>query len=236
MNRQIFQKTADLLLWAIFPPCCPACGRSISRDECFCPGCMDAFYPADAGCREGKQLPPETNLFAAAYYEGSMREAIHRMKFSGHPGNAAILAPILLQALREGGAAEGRFDLLVPVPSRPKKVRARGYNQSALLARELSKRTGIPVSETALVKTRDTRAQHDLSAEERQVNLSGSFRASESEVSGRRILLIDDVLTTGATARECIGALRAAGAQSADLLVLAVTSRDGGHDGAGNSV
>ena len=236
MNRQIFQKAADLLLWAIFPPCCPACGRSMSRDECFCPGCMDSYYPADADCREGKQLPPETNLFAAAYYEGSMREAIHRMKFSGHPGSAATLAPLLLQALRESGAAEGRFDLLVPVPSRPKKVRARGYNQSALLAHELSKRTGIPVSETALVKTRDTRAQHDLSAEERQVNLSGSFRASESEVSGRRILLIDDVLTTGATARECIGALRAAGAQSADLLVLAVTNRDGGHDGTGDSV
>ena len=197
---------------------------------------MDSYYPADAGCREGKQLPPETNLFAAAYYEGSMREAIHRMKFSGHPGSAATLAPLLLQALREGGAAEGRFDLLVPVPSRPKKVRARGYNQSALLARELSKRTGIPVSETALVKTRDTRAQHDLSAEERQVNLSGSFRASESEVSGRRILLIDDVLTTGATARECIGALQTAGAQSVDLLVLAVTSHNAGHDGTGDSV
>ncbi len=92
MNRQIFQKAADLLLWAIFPPCCPACGRSISRDECFCPGCMDAFYPADAGCREGKQLPPETNLFAAAYYEGSMREAIHRM--GGRPVRPAGPGPL----------------------------------------------------------------------------------------------------------------------------------------------
>ena len=85
------------------------------------------------------------------------------------------------------------------------------------------------------MKTRDTRAQHDLSAEERQVNLSGSFRASESEVSGRRILLIDDVLTTGATARECIGALQTAGAQSVDLLVLAVTSHNAGHDGTGTA-
>ena len=236
MNRQMFQKAADFLLWAIFPPCCPACGRSISRDECFCPGCMETYYPAGADCREGKQLPPETRLFAAAYYNGSMREAVHRFKFSGNPGSAATLAPLLLQALRAGGAAENRFSLLVPVPSRPKKVRARGYNQSALLAREVSKRTGIPFSGTALVKTRDTRAQHNLTAEERQVNLSGSFRASEKEVSGQRILLIDDVLTTGATARECISALQAAGAQSVDLLVLAVTNHGAEHDGTGDSV
>ena len=184
----------------------------------------------------GKQLPPETNLFAAAYYEGSMREAIHRMKFSRPPGERHNPRPDPFAGPRESGAAEGRFDLLVPVPSRPKKVRARGYNQSALLATNCPNAPASPVSETALVKTRDTRAQHDLSAEERQVNLSGSFRASESEVSGKRILLIDDVLTTGATARECIGALRAAGAQSVDLLVLAVTSHNAGHDGTGDSV
>ena len=229
------RKILSFVSWAVFPPCCPACGRSIARDECLCPGCMADLYPASGQFREAKQLPPDVSLYAAAFYTGSMREAIHRMKFSGNPGSAAILAPLLIQALPGGGCPDA-FDLVLPVPSRPKKVRARGYNQSALLAKEVSKRTGVPFSSSALLKTRDTRAQHDLTAEERQVNLSGSFSAREAEVSGKRLLLVDDVLTTGATARECVAALKAAGAASVSLLVLAVTSRDGGHDGAGERV
>ncbi len=230
------RKVFGFLSWAVFPPCCPACGRSIARDECLCSGCMADYYPASGQFREAKQLPPDAALYAAAFYTGSMREAVHRMKFSGNPGSAAILAPLLVQALRAGGGRPDDFDLVLPVPSRPKKVRERGYNQSALLAKEVAKRTGIPFSADALLKTRDTRAQHDLTAEERQVNLAGSFSACEAEVSGRRLLLVDDVLTTGATARECVAALKAAGAASVSLLVLAVTSRDGGHDGAGERV
>ena len=236
MNHFYLQKAKEFLMWILFPPCCPACGRSIARDEIFCPSCLKDYFPASSADREWKQLPSGVNLYAAARYKGSMREAIHRFKFSGHAGSAAILAPLLVQALRENGVKPEEIQLLVPVPSRPKKVRARGYNQSALLAREVSRLTDIPFSETALLKTRDTRAQHDLNAEERQTNLSGSFRAEKAAVSGKHILLVDDILTTGATARECIGALKDAGASSVDILVLAVTQHQTGYDGAANRV
>ena len=228
MNRYL-KKAADFLLWAVFPPCCPACGRTISRRESFCPACLKTLYPTGPTAREGKQLPAEVKLFAAGYYEGSMREAIHRFKFSSHPGSAAILAPLLLDALKREKAGKDDFDLLVPVPSRPKRLRERGYNQSALLAEAVSAATGIPFSDTALLKTRDTRAQHDLTADERRQNLTGSFSASEA-VSGKRILLVDDVLTTGATACECFAALKAAGAVPAGLMVLAVTRHEQGHN------
>lgn len=175
MNRQIFQKAAGFAPLGHFPALLPRpAGGAYPGMSASAPAAWTPFTRRTRDAGKGNSSRRRQTSLPPPITKGVCGRPSTRMKFSGHPGSAATLAPLLLQALREGGAAEGRFDLLVPVPSRPKKVRARGYNQSALLARELSKRTGIPVSETALVKTRDTRAQHDLSAEERQVNLSGA--------------------------------------------------------------
>ena len=222
----------DALLSLFFPPCCPSCGRSVGREENFCPECSRELYiplPGKLCPRCGKSPciceeldPPYLHTWAAAYYEGAIQRAVRRFKFHSHPGSARVLGRMMADVLPKPLADDGkRFDQIVPVPMRPRREKARGYNQAALLAQEVSRRIGVPC-QNALKKIRDTKAQHDLTEEERQKNLSGSLLASP-EVSGKRILLVDDVLTTGSTAKEAARALLAAEAESVDVLVLSIT-------------
>jgi ComF family protein len=112
-------------------------------------------------------------------------------------------------------------DVIVPVPLHPARLRRRGYNQAALLARELGRRVGLPVEERALQRVRATRSQMRLSAADRRRNVQGAFRCADGRVRGRRVLLLDDVCTTGATLEACADALRAGGAESVWALTLA---------------
>lgn len=108
--------------------------------------------------------------------------------------------------------------LLVPVPLHPVRLRSRGFNQALLLARPLGRALGLPVAPRALRRIRRTQAQPGLGAAERRVNLAGAFVVCHpATVSGRHVVLVDDVLTTGATANACAGALRAAGASRVDV-------------------
>lgn len=112
-------------------------------------------------------------------------------------------------------------DVLVPVPLHSRRLRSRGYNQSALLAREIGKRVFLPVVEDRLVRTRNSRPQVDVaSREERRVNVAGNF-ACDSDVSGLAVLLIDDVATTGSTISECAHVLKDAGASTVHALAMA---------------
>ena len=113
-------------------------------------------------------------------------------------------------------------DVLVPVPLHSRRLRERGYNQSALLAAEVGKRNGLPVVTDSLVRLRHTKAQvKTAGAEERQRNLAGAFGCRNAKLGGRRVLVVDDVCTTGATLNSCAIALRAAGAASVWGLALA---------------
>ena len=113
-------------------------------------------------------------------------------------------------------------DVLVPVPLHSRRLRERGYNQSALLAAEVGKRNGLPVVTDSLVRLRHTKAQvKTAGAEERQRNLAGAFGCRNAKLAGRRVLVVDDVCTTGATLNSCATALRAAGAASVWGLALA---------------
>jgi ComF family protein len=113
-------------------------------------------------------------------------------------------------------------DVLVPVPLHTRRLRERGYNQSALLADEVGKRNGLPVVTDSLVRLRHTKAQvKTTSAEERQSNLAGAFGCRDANLAGKRVLLVDDVCTTGATLNSCAIALRDAGASSIWGLALA---------------
>jgi ComF family protein len=113
-------------------------------------------------------------------------------------------------------------DILIPVPLYPRRKRVRGYNQSALLARELGRHVGLPVEEGALVRERNTPSQAErLSAKERKVNVAGAFGYRGQGLQGQRVLLIDDVATTGATLDACAQALRQAGAASVWALTFA---------------
>lgn len=216
----------------LFPPVCPGCGRSIGKREIFCPVCLKQLHllgPGDTCTKCGKETctcsklhPLFTRVYPAAFYEGSIQNAIRNLKFLHHPGHAQPLGQLLTKTLARYGAMVQDFDLLAAVPMSRKRQKSRGYNQAALLAQAVSAETGIPFYPDALVKIRETKAQHDLSGSQRRTNLKGSF-AAEPAVSGKRVLLIDDVFTTGSTANEAAEVLLQAGAVRVDVLVLATT-------------
>ena len=143
--------------------------------------------------------------------EGAIREAIHALKYQTVRAAAPILGQLLAHWF-EAFPVPG--ELVVPVPLHKRRLRSRGYNQSALLAEELSRLSGLPMTERVLVRTRDTPPQVSLSGrEERVKNVEGSF-SCVGGVEGRKILLVDDVVTTGSTLSACASALRASGVDS----------------------
>lgn len=160
---------------------------------------------------------------ALALYEGPIMEAIHRMKYQGRAGLVDLLSALLIEHLPDMGFS-GDWDLLAPVPLHPVKLRERGFNQSALLAIGLGKALGIPVDPFSLRKIRPTPPQVGLTMKERMKNVMGAFQVKDKNSFNKKIvLLIDDVLTTGATVSECSRVLKRAGAKCVDVLTLART-------------
>jgi len=154
---------------------------------------------------------------ALAYFEGEMREAIHAFKYNGRvelaPTFGAMLKDYLIVHPLPG-------EVIIPVPLHLDRERARGYNQAHLIANELGKQLNLPVLGSALRRARATQPQFELNAPERRANVRDAFIADE-QVAGTRVLLVDDVCTTGATMDECSNALRTMGAQSIWGLALA---------------
>jgi ComF family protein len=192
--------------------------------EFFCVSCRTPFqnaFPLDA---EGRCALCRTGLrgFDAAYcfgsYEGTLRELIHLYKYGRIQTLARPLADLLAAAL----PLDERFDAVTPVPLHWRKQWQRGFNQSDLLARAVARRRGIPVVR-ALRRTRSTQTQAGLSNTERRKNVAAAFqcRRSGETLAGRRVLLIDDVMTTGSTAAACARVLKQAGAARVVLLTVA---------------
>ena len=157
-----------------------------------------------------------------------MRDAIHRLKYKGErlaagPLGALMAANLELRFISRwpGSLWPTSVDALVPAPLHPRRLRSRGYNQSALLAREIGKRLGLPVREDLLLRIRNSRPQVETqSPQERRDNVAGSFEC-RAEATGLTALLIDDVATTGSTLSECAKALKDAGATQVYALTLA---------------
>ncbi len=231
------------LLDLFLPPACALCGKTLASaaEPQLCPTCLSDIpplgpascrrcalpYPAENGsdhlCQSCLlQPPPFARVVTAGIYDRALRQAIHRFKFDGAIGLDRPLAHLLARVL--GEAPENAFDLLVPVPLHPARLRHRTYNQSLLLGRELSRLTGLPLRSELLRRLRPTPPQQGLDAEERRRNLRGAF-AAPKPLHGQRILLLDDVLTTGATARECSSVLLDAGASEVSVAVLARAPR-----------
>jgi ComF family protein len=153
---------------------------------------------------------------AALAYAPPFDAIIQRFKYQGRPDLARGLASLLRFA------PIGPGDLVVPVPLHPKRLAERGYNQAALLAGALARPNGARVGARALTRMRDTPHQASLARAERLANVSAAFRARQpAAVRGRRVVLVDDVVTTGATAAACIRALRGAGADVCMVLAVA---------------
>lgn len=195
--------------------------------EYFCRSCRTPFatpYPLDDDgrcglCRAG--LNQFDSAYAYSSYDGAMRELIHLFKYDRVRPLATVLGGFLNAAL----PGEERFDMLVPMPLHWVRRWWRGFNQSYLLARDLARRTGIPVA-NALRRRRSTASQASLSRAARRRNVRGAFELRRgADVRGLRVLLLDDVLTTGATANACAAVLKRAGASCVAVLTLARADR-----------
>ena len=200
--------------------------------EYFCVQCRSAFrnsFPLDEQglcglCRRG------VRGFDAAYsygfYEDQLRALIHLFKY----GRVQTLAKPLGRLLALALPRDQKFDLIVPMPLHWRKRWQRGFNQSALLASEIGRRSNLPVKD-ALRRVRFTATQAGLTNAKRRLNVSGAFRAREGNaLEGKQILLVDDVMTTGATAASCARALKIAGARHVTLLTVARVDRRLGFD------
>jgi ComF family protein len=197
----------------IYPLRCGGCGKN---GHTLCEACVDTFLSVDeetscpmcgmpVGIRSvcGKCLG-EKNLFQEGlfgfYYENRLRDAIHSFKFSGRKDVGKHLAALVEKRIT---AFSSRFDCIIPLPVTEKRLKERGFNQSFILAEEILRMTGKPVYHAILLKTKETRDQYSLSRDERKKNIRGAFSlAKGANVKGTRVLLVDDLYTTGQTARE----------------------------------
>jgi ComF family protein len=191
------------LLDLLAPTCCPACTLPLeleSSEASFCAACGPLVELAPARMR-----PPETNA-AIVEFAGPAADAIRHFKYAGDLASARPLTRLLVAGAL---AYAGSVDAVVPMPLHPNKLRARGWNPSLVLARPVARALGVPLRPRWLTRTRATRTQAGLSSAERLRNVYGAFRARS--VPGCRVLLIDDVRTTGATLAEAARELQTRG-------------------------
>lgn len=223
------------ILVALYPAKCAFCGRLLEESEKeICPQCVDDAKLAPSFLWNVQKKTrgssadelSETALdemTAVFFYSGSVKQAIQRMKFRNCPEVAKVLAGFQYERMLE--VYREPFDFVVAVPMYPKKERVRGYNQSALLASHLANWLKIPFADQALKKKKNHTPLHELSAKERKEAISGSFVLGKDAPTlyGKRILLVDDVYTTGATMEECGKTLRGAGVKNISGIVIAIT-------------
>ncbi|WP_449243311.1 phosphoribosyltransferase family protein [Desulfovibrio sp.] len=205
---------------------CPACAARLApRLGGYCPGCgalaQDPGLPPLLCLQCSAEPRPWDRLYFHGPYEGLLRDLILRYKFARSLGLGRLLQGLALDAFRPGGGPLP--ELLVPVPLHPWRLLWRGYNQSLELARLLARRSGLPLAARALRRVRRTTPQTRVPGHRRRENIRDAFAADPALVGGRRVLLVDDVLTTGATLEEGARTLRRAGAARVEVLVLAKT-------------
>lgn len=201
----------------IYSPVCRSCWTEVKRYTG--PACELCALPLASAAAKicgtcTKQSPLFSRIISYGIYEGTLAEAIHQFKFYGLKRLARPLGRLLLEL--DIPAADG----IVPVPLSDKGLRSRGFNQSLLLARTVAKEIGVPVLMDALIKKRETSPQIGLSARERRSNLKGAFKVL-GDVADLRIILVDDVITTGATVSECSKEILEAGAKEVIVVALA---------------
>ena len=234
--RATFSAVRDFAL----PPLCPSCREPLGSEMGLCAGCWSKLsfieppfcarlgipFTYDPGpgllSMEAIAAPPAYDRARAAVrYDDIARVLVHAFKY----GDRLDLAPIMGRWMaRAGRELLDGADALVPVPLHWRRMWARRFNQSAALAKEISAASGIPVLHDAFKRVRATPQQVGLSKAERADNVQGAFRVppeGKGDVAKRRLVLIDDVLTSGATADTCARALLRAGAKHVDVLVFA---------------
>ena len=237
---EFLRSLPQLALNAVLPPRCLTCGVLVERSGALCAACWAevAFiappycaccglpFEYDLGpealCGEcTREPPPYTRARAVMRYTEMSRRLVlafkHGDRTEGAPAFGAWLA-------RAGAELLAEADVIAPVPLHRWRLLSRRYNQAALLAQALGRETGLPVAADLLLRRRHTASQGRLSVAARRRNVAGAFAvkpARQADLAGRHVLLVDDVLTTGATAAACARTLRRGGAAAVSVLVLA---------------
>lgn len=231
-----WRRALDLL----YPPTCPLCMKATAQHDAVCAQCWSGLsllerpfcerlglpFAVDLGgpllSAEAMANPPVfQRARAAVRYEGGARDLVHRLKYGDRPELARMMARMMLRAGRD---LVPDAQLIVPVPLHRGRLWSRRFNQAAVLAAHVARLSGVPWGPQALERRKRTRPQTGLSRTERAGNLQGAFHVAPHRrpaVEGLRVLLVDDVLTTGATANACARALLRAGARDVDMLAFA---------------
>lgn len=239
------KQMVDCILNLIYPETCFICSVPVSRRQdcgicssCWskavalkierprCPSCGLPFNSLDTDAENlcGKcllQMPCYSGARSFGYYEAELSRLVQGLKFYGRKNLVQLLSPLMASVFYESWNREA-FDLILPVPLHPKRKRERGYNQSELLARALADQIAIPVNCRALIRIRSTLPQIGLSDSRRFENVQKAFRCIDAMIiANKRILLIDDVMTTGATVASAAQALLEAGCFRVSVLTVA---------------
>ena len=217
------------MLDLLYPPRCPGCGRV---GFTFCDACQNRIEPPPAPactrcgqpaeterlCVTCRETPSHLDRIASiAVFACPLRDAIHDLKYNNARSLARPLGARMATAWRQANFAA---DVIVPVPLHASRLAERGYNQSALLARIISKEIGVPIDESILIRVKATQQQAKLKAVERRENVKDAF-VCRGSVAGKRIVLVDDVCTTGSTLEACAAALHTSDAASVWAFTLA---------------
>lgn len=233
--KNILKKFVDFIL----PPRCLMCGKVISSDNSLCSDCFSKINfiskPYCVHCGKPLTSVSEEELYcadciagkncfrlcrSAVEYDTFSKKLILDFKFADHIENKYLLARWLFMAGED--IFQNQVDVIIPVPLHYSRLFKRKYNQSAVLAQELSKLSSIPADYKSLKKTKHTLPQIQCAGKQRAKNVRNAFDVVFPEnIKGKRILLIDDVYTTGATLAECAKALKKQGAKSIDALTVA---------------
>ena len=204
-------KWINAALSILFPPRCAICRKE--SEEVLCLTCLDQI----------KFSEKSTPFCSVAEYEGTLRAAIKKFKFKGKKKLAQALGNLLIDYLNLplSEINMGKIDMLVPVPLHIKRLKKRGFNQAALLAQVISKYYGVPLAENILVRSKNTKPQFDLKKHERHENIKNAFSVrTPDQIKVKRLLLLDDIYTTGSTIIECLKVLKDAGAKRVKVLTL----------------
>jgi ComF family protein len=229
-----------VVLDAALPPLCPACKKPVADDGGLCPDCWSQLsfitppycerlgipfaYDPGPGVLSMQAIanpPAYERARAAVRYDDIARTLVHALKYGDRLDLAPTLGRWMVQA---GGALLADADALVPVPLHWRRLWARRFNQSAALAEVIAAQVKLPVAHAALTRIKSTRQQVGLTASERADNVQGAFRVrpeARADVKDRRLVLVDDVLTSGATIDACARVLLRAGAAAVDVVVFA---------------
>ncbi|MEH3117171.1 MAG: ComF family protein [Methylorubrum populi] len=243
--REGLRRAASSALGVVYPPTCVGCGAATGDPHALCAACWSGLrlierpfcerlgtpFALDLGI--GPLLSPGAiaeppaygRARAVAIYVGTARDLVHRLKYGDRLDLARTMARMMTAAGRE---LLDEADLLVPVPLHGLRLWRRRFNQSALLARAIGRLSNTSCDLRALARVKATRPQVGLTRHQRAENLQGAFRVpDEARIAGRRLLLVDDVTTTGATGNAAARVLMRGGAASVDLLTFATVTRDG---------